>query len=118
MVRRREAGFTLVELIVAVTLLAIVLGTVAAASVIGTNNSAKSQSQVRLAAALEQAVEQTHLTQPWQAGQVPSCAQLKATGTCSYTFNVSTTERFDFEAEVAVQRIGTGHTTFDVAVQV
>ena len=116
--RRRggEEGFSLVELMIAVSLLAVVLGTVATASMVNSNGNVRSQAQVRLAASLEQAVERIHLQQPWFGG-VPACANVQVTGSCSYAFDVSSTDRYRFSAAVAIRRIGTGNTTFDVSAK-
>ena len=114
-VRRGERGFSLIEMVIAVVMLAIVLGTVASASIVSSNSSIRSEAQVKLAAALEQAVERIHVQQPWY-GNVTGCetVQTSASGACSYEFEVSSTERFRFRADVKVQRTGTGRTTFDV----
>lgn len=122
---RTEQGFGLIELIVAVSLLAVVIGSVAYASIASSNASITSQGRVKIAAALEQAVERVQLERPWIPAQ-RRCTRTQANGSCTYTFLVSSTDRFDFRSTVSITPIGEPETTsagttptaYDIAVTV
>jgi prepilin-type N-terminal cleavage/methylation domain-containing protein len=101
---RREAGFTLIEILIAVVVMAIVLTSVAMATTSSASRSVKAGARVQAAAALEQAVERVNGERPWRdAGSVACPGTINQ---CAYTFVTKVTEGRKFNAQVTVTKVG------------